>query len=171
METRPGQSMSIVGSLPQLGRWKDFRVCAMKWTEGHIWEINLKMPSKDCVFFYKYVKVKDGNAEEWEQGYNRIADLLSLHQTQNLSGKEESKNSDVSNVILDDSWHQYTVNFSIYYPLKNEDEEVMKINGEGKQLGAWNAGKGPRTMIQAKEEVVWLTGMKVRPWEWKVTFD
>jgi hypothetical protein len=81
METRPGQSMSIVGSLPQLGRWKDFRVCGMKWSEGHIWEINLNIPSKDCVFCYKYVKVNNGNAEEWEQGYNRIADLLSLHQT------------------------------------------------------------------------------------------
>lgn len=147
METRPGQSMSIVGSLPQLGRWKDFNAGSMKWSEGHIWQLKLNLTSKDTVFFYKYVKVNNGNVEEWEQGYNRIADLLSLHQTQNLNKEEESKASDVSEVYLNDSWHQYTVNFSIYYPLKNEDEEVMKINGEGKQLGAWNAGKGPRTMF------------------------
>lgn len=47
----------------------------------------------------------------------------------------------------------------------------MRVNGEGKQLGAWNKGMGPRNMTKAKNEVVWLTGMKVRPWEWNVTFD
>lgn len=46
----------------------------------------------------------------------------------------------------------------------------MKINGEGKQLGRWNQD-GPQTMSQSKHEVVWLTGMKVKPWEWKVVFD
>jgi hypothetical protein len=46
----------------------------------------------------------------------------------------------------------------------------MKINGEGAQLGRWNVD-GPQTMKEAKDEVVWLTGMKVRPWEWHVTFD
>ena len=45
METRPGQSMSIVGSLNQLGRWKDFRVGGMKWSEGHIWEMTLNLSS------------------------------------------------------------------------------------------------------------------------------
>ena len=89
METRPGQSMCIVGSIPQLGKWKDYRVGQMKWSEGHIWQLNLNLTSKDTVFFYKYVKVNNGNVEEWEQGYNRIADLLSLHQVQNLSGEEE----------------------------------------------------------------------------------
>ena len=37
METKMGESMSVVGSLNELGRWKDFRVAKMKWTEGHIW--------------------------------------------------------------------------------------------------------------------------------------
>ena len=44
METKFGQSMSLVGSLDQLGKWKDFKVAKMKWTEGHIWVINLQIP-------------------------------------------------------------------------------------------------------------------------------
>jgi hypothetical protein len=36
-ETKPGESMSIVGGINELGRWKDFRVAQMKWSEGHIW--------------------------------------------------------------------------------------------------------------------------------------
>jgi len=35
----------------------------------------------------------------------------------------------------------------MYYPL--EENEKMRINGEGKQLGAWNAGKGPQNMTAA----------------------
>lgn len=63
------------------------------------------------------------------------------------------------------------MNFSIYYPLEDEKNQVMRINGEGKELGAWNKGLGPQTMSQAKKEIVWLTGMKVKPWEWSVVFN
>ena len=76
---------------------------------------------------YKYVKVINGNAGSWEQGYNRVADLLSLHQVQHGKNMEPVKCSDV---VLNDIWEGYTVNFSIYYPL--EDNEKMRINGEGK---------------------------------------
>lgn len=79
METKFGESMSIVGSLPELGKWRDFKVAKMKWTEGHIWVMNIVLPAKSSIFMYKYVKVVNGNAGTWEQGYNRIADLLSLH--------------------------------------------------------------------------------------------
>ena len=76
---------------------------------------------------YKYVKVVNGNADSWEQGYNRIADMLSLHQVQNGTTEEPVK---VSQVTLNDQWEGYTVNFSIYYPI--EEVEKMRINGEGK---------------------------------------
>jgi hypothetical protein len=79
METKMGESMSVVGSLNELGRWKNFNVAKMKWTEGHIWVINMVLPKQSTVFMYKYVKVVNGNAGSWEQGYNRVADLLSLH--------------------------------------------------------------------------------------------
>ena len=76
---------------------------------------------------------------------------------------------ETARVKLLDIWESYTVNFSIYYPLK--DNEFMRINGEGKELGSWNKGLGPIKMTHAKKEVVWLTGMKVRPWEWGVIFN
>lgn len=119
----------------------------------------------DPVFQYKFVIVEKSGSQTWEGGFNRLADLYLLHQQQNQSEGyfEEAKVSLANHV-----WEKYSVNFSIYYPLKTN--EVMKINGEGKQLGRWNQD-GPQTMHQACEEVVWLTGMKVKPWEWKVVFD
>ena len=127
METKMGESMAVVGSLNELGRWKNFNQAKMKWTTGHIWVITLEIPKTNTVFMYKYVKVVNGNADSWEQGYNRIADLLSLHQVQNGTSEEPIK---VSEVTLNDIWESYTVNFSIYYPI--EEDEKMRINGEGK---------------------------------------
>ena len=66
METKPGQSVAVVGSLNQLGRWKDFNMGKMKWTEGHIWTITIKVTKDTPVFMYKYVKMIDGRADTWE---------------------------------------------------------------------------------------------------------
>jgi hypothetical protein len=46
----------------------------------------------------------------------------------------------------------------------------MRINGDPEELGFWNKGQGPLKMQKAKNEVVWLTGEKVRPWEFPVVF-
>ena len=56
----------------------------------------------------------------------------------------------------------------MYYPLKST--EYMKINGDPPELGFWQKGLGPVEMKEAAEEIVWLTGEKVRPWEFYVKF-
>jgi alpha/beta superfamily hydrolase len=65
----------MVGNIPQLGNWKEFKA-TMKWTQGHFWVIeNLQIPKSTQFFEYKYVVLRDGVAERWEEGFNRIADL------------------------------------------------------------------------------------------------
>lgn len=56
----------------------------------------------------------------------------------------------------------------MHYPV--EDCEYMRINGDPEELGFWNKGLGPLKMQRAKQDVVWLTGEKVRPWEFRVAF-
>ena len=138
METKYGQYMCVVGSEQELGGWK--HPVKMKWTEGHVWVLkDMKMPSS--VFQYKYVMCRNDNDKEWESGYNRLADLYLLHQEQNPT----IKSCQTASVQLQEKWMEYSVNFSIYYPL-DEQLEVMRINGEGKELGAWNKGLGPQNM-------------------------
>lgn len=49
-KTEMGQSLCIVGSISELGRWKEFK-CHMKWNEGHVWSISgMKIPQSDEVF-------------------------------------------------------------------------------------------------------------------------
>ena len=46
----------------------------------------------------------------------------------------------------------------------------MKINGDPPELGFWQKGDGPISMQLAQNDVVWLTGEKVRPYNMPVTF-
>ena len=109
----------------------------MKWSEGHVWTLkDVRIPKS--VFQYKYLLCEGDKAVQWEQSYNRVTDLYLLHQEQNPT----TKSCQTANVVLNDLWETYSVNFSIYYPL-DEATEVMRINGEGKELGAWNKGLGP----------------------------
>lgn len=49
-KTELGQSLCVVGSIGQLGNWKDFKA-HLKWTEGHVWVLpNVSISSSNCVF-------------------------------------------------------------------------------------------------------------------------
>ena len=39
-------------------------------------------------------------------------------------------------LVQDDIWNSFTVNFSIYYPIK-QDVELMRIQGDTLNLGNW----------------------------------
>lgn len=126
-KTEMGQSLCIVGSIQELGRWKEFK-CHMKWNEGHVWSISgVKVPSSEEVFQYKYVVLNNNHPGRWEQGFNRIADLKLL-----------AAQTGSNNVQLSDVFDRYTVDFSIYYPV--QQTEYMRINGDPPELGLWNKG-------------------------------
>lgn len=57
-ETKPGQSLCIVGSIPQLGEWSDYKA-QMSWTDDHVWVLE-DFPLDVAYFQYKYVVMQDG---------------------------------------------------------------------------------------------------------------
>lgn len=73
-ETKFGETISVTGSIPELGRWKayDFH---LKWTKGHIWVSEQPIITKAPYFSYKYVKLFNGKMKHWEGGIDRIVDL------------------------------------------------------------------------------------------------
>lgn len=78
-ETEMGQSVCVLGSIPELGSWKTLK-CHMTWTEGHIWQMSQPVVTSTPFFSYKYV-LMDGDKTEmvrWESGIDRIADLRLL---------------------------------------------------------------------------------------------
>lgn len=132
-----GQHLCIAGGIPTLGLWNE--PVLLEWSEGDNWIL----PDLDIMsnFQYKYVIRQKRQPDIWEKGPNRIFDSKLL-----VSQNRHEVN---------DIWESYTVNFQIYYPLK--EHEHMRINGGPPQLGDWLM-QGPRLMELAKEPIIGLTG-------------
>lgn len=55
-KTVVGQTVVLLGSIPELGDWKEFKA-EMTWSEGHNWRYTLKI--KKCESFkYKYALIE-----------------------------------------------------------------------------------------------------------------
>ena len=70
-----GESIAIIGNIPQLGNWKKEIVYPLKWTPGHIWESEEPLLTDLQFFMYKYVLFQNSKFKIMEKGIDRIADL------------------------------------------------------------------------------------------------
>jgi hypothetical protein len=135
-QTIPGESVIVVGSIPELGSWKNFKL-NMQWTEGHVWVLKEPILTSQPFFQYKYMltdteKVGEG---KWERGIDRIIDMRDLPsvgpsklqastgETERLLGVEDEN---IKHVELVDEWEKFNVKFSIYYPLSDGEEMVLR---------------------------------------------
>jgi hypothetical protein len=51
MEVKFGESMMIVGNIPELGNWQDHKTQGkMTWSAGHLWQVKLKINQKNSIF-------------------------------------------------------------------------------------------------------------------------
>jgi len=56
----------IVGNIPELGQWQDHKTLGkMTWSDGHLWQVTLKIKRANAIFQYKYVKVSH-HKKDWE---------------------------------------------------------------------------------------------------------
>lgn len=127
-ETIPGESICVVGSIPELGTWKELK-CHMTWTEGHIWVIDKPIVTNQPFFSYKYVLMDNDKKDmvKWEAGIDRIAELRLLPEitapvrkiVQGGTGSSDlfMQKMDLKHVELYDEWETFMVRFTIFYPL------------------------------------------------------
>eukprot|EP00826_Nyctotherus_ovalis_P038009 TRINITY_DN3522_c0_g1_i8.p1 TRINITY_DN3522_c0_g1~~TRINITY_DN3522_c0_g1_i8.p1 ORF type:complete len:389 (-),score=72.69 TRINITY_DN3522_c0_g1_i8:123-1289(-) len=147
-KTEYGQNLYIIGSTEELGSWKTFNHL-MKWSEGHVWTIDLKLEEKR--FEYKHV-VRSATDTIWEPGENRVCvlDILPLP------------------IVLDSVWNSYKVQFAVYFPLKNADEDVCII-GDIEELGRWSTFPPACHMTLGKPRKIANTGQEGPCWEVELT--
>ena len=75
-ETRVGEDLFVVGSIKELGNWKELEKVPLTWTEGHIWVTKKPILVQDQSHFnYKYIIKTEDGTYIWENGANRVADL------------------------------------------------------------------------------------------------
>lgn len=145
-ETKPGQNVCIMGSIPELGNWSTCKA-KLRWTEGHIWKCTLLLPQQ--FFEYKYVVYStNDNKMIWEGGKNRMCNLEGL-----------------TSITFYDIWECFKIHFLLYYPLS--EGTIMRINGNLEGMGKWNT-HGPKNMNLTLNEITLPNGGQGKPWEFNI---
>ena len=63
-----GQSISVVSNA---NSWETSAATELSWTEGDVWQGELKVPSDVASLEFKLVKMANGEVIEWEEGENK----------------------------------------------------------------------------------------------------
>jgi len=103
-ETMLGQSLFVMGSVPELGEWKEYK-CAMTWTDDHVW-VTQDLIVTSPIFMYKYVLKSSEEELIWETGFNRIADLKILPQSSHRRSNGQTKSVEIFDV-----WQSFMASF------------------------------------------------------------
>ena len=68
-ETFFGQELYLTGAGPLLGCWRaERRALPLRWTEGHIWVINISVYELSDSLSYKFLVKSGGKVLRWEGG-------------------------------------------------------------------------------------------------------
>ena len=160
-ETNQGENIYILGSDPLFGNWKE-RKFKLHWTENHIWKNEITIPKNTKYIKYKFVCIDNDNNKRWEEGPNRILSTQYLKGLKFKNGK----------YILDCMWNHFKINFNIYYPLKNKNEN-MQIVGEPIPLSNWLREDEKPVKMELSEEkgIIAKDGNLIKGNFWNVTIN
>lgn len=158
-----GESLYLLGSIPELGSWNKMHSPLMLPVpkEDGIYEVAMKLPRdvEHEEFEYKYFTRRGDGTRRWEGGENRVARPFD-------KGAPQERDADEA-VLWDDRWEKIRVEFSIYYPTK--ENQVMHITGDPPQIGAWYK-PGPTRMELGPMQLL-ETDVKGRKWYLSVWTD
>lgn len=72
-DTEIGETLGIIGSLNELGLWKESKALKMVWNKGNIWTISLNLYNynNSINFEYKFIILANEKIKYWEDGNNR----------------------------------------------------------------------------------------------------
>ena len=72
-DTIMGESLGVIGSLNELGLWKQNKALKMKWNIGNIWTATLNLNNYNNLidFEYKFIVISNNHIKCWEEGNNR----------------------------------------------------------------------------------------------------
>ncbi|XP_061362810.1 uncharacterized protein LOC133306500 [Gastrolobium bilobum] len=94
-----GEQFLIVGDDPKLGSWDPLDALPMTWSDGHIWTVELDMPTGKSIQFKFILKGKGGDII-WQPGSDRI---INTWETVNrITVCEDWENAELQKIIEED---------------------------------------------------------------------
>ena len=144
--------MCILGSIPELGDWKEFKYHLVR--KGDVWESQQPLYTHNFFFRYKYAIMEENGTKQvdWEKGVDRLADLELMPDMQNgnssaimsgnapLTGKDlvmmnkHSGSVGIKVVHYDDTWEQYKMCFTIWHPTEDLNGNWMLENNKTRDV-------------------------------------
>ncbi|KAJ7074222.1 alpha-amylase, partial [Mycena amicta] len=76
VSTASGETVKIVGSIPQLGNWAPASAIALTSAGNSVWSVSVVLPP-NTQFQYKFIRVNSGSTVQWESDPNRSYTTLS----------------------------------------------------------------------------------------------
>lgn len=150
-----GQSVVILGGIPELGSWnKEKPGYRMKWTEGDKWITQEPITTNQYYFQYKYVIWDDASNKmvSWERGIDRLIDCEVLDDMSRNSQFgfvfNNKPGKDVHCVLLDEIFEAFTTIFSVSYPDPDMNDEMVLV-GSHKSIPT-------KTMMKDTEQTAWM---------------
>jgi len=166
-----GEHMAVCGNIPEIGEWKKF--VELKWTEGDLWETKVPIQTRKSHFYYKFILMNNGEKVKFEEGVDRIADLVILpeiaHPSQSPDGVHKLKKGKypLKFVELNSEWESFNVIFSVFHPLVNSDDQ-MRLYSEDPLFKAGSYGNPPIYMERSVKSKSWYNekyGEGVKPYQ------
>ncbi|XP_060202304.1 uncharacterized protein LOC132630745 [Lycium barbarum] len=91
-----GQHFHIVGDDPMLGSWDPSNAVPLEWSEGHVWNVELDIPSGKTIS-YKFIMKVDDETIVWQEGPDRI---LQTWETKNtITVTEDWDNAELQTIV------------------------------------------------------------------------
>ena len=112
-ETVLGESIAVLGSIPELGGWDKEKIMHhLKWTEGHKWVSEVPIVTTESFFRYKYIICHDLKFKDYERGIDKVAEL------------KISQTSSDGIIHFDNVWQEYQLKFSVFSH-EGDDENMF----------------------------------------------
>ena len=159
-ETKPGESIYVVGNSSELGNWKAENAIKLKTNKGKfpLWESEPISFQSNSQLEYKYIINSSSNNVKWEKFKgNRILNLSSLEN--NLYFVNDGKFSNNSNQRISQSnessspsqTYQTSYNNEYSNPIRNESKNLDNFKGNGKKVSQ-NIEEFINTLVQRNNE-------------------
>jgi len=130
----PGQSVHILGGIPELGMWDKTKIyCRLVWTEGDHWITETPVITNKYYFQMKYATMDNASQKfiAYETGIDRLVDceildpMASGHYRNFMFNNRPGRDSKC--VILEDIYEAFEVVFSVSHPVPDINDEMKLI--------------------------------------------
>ncbi|XP_015088740.1 uncharacterized protein LOC107031782 [Solanum pennellii] len=91
-----GQHFYLVGDDPMLGLWDPSNAVPLEWSEGHVWNVELDIPSGKTIS-YKFIMTVGDETILWQQGPDRILQTWETKKTITVS--EDWDNAELQTIV------------------------------------------------------------------------